>query len=201
MCLFPKRYPGQVILKSTRLRLAHSRRKSTASSISCADHPPSLPVTTQTERPQEVGLEKVTQPLPIHEPKNLGEFENTSLPPCDVTSEFPQTTSLPAALNPDVISEAPLPPPLPPPPPPLPTKEQSTQCSEKSSGPVKQDSMEKPTLLSTAAPSAHLFDSSQLVSAKKKLKKTGDLEGLQRRRGNSSFLFVDCNSLNMIIWK
>ncbi|XP_015282851.1 PREDICTED: junction-mediating and -regulatory protein [Gekko japonicus] len=184
---FKQRYPGQVILKSTRLRPAHSRRRSTASSISCADHPLSLPVTTQTdERPQEVGPEKVTQPLQIHEPKNLGESENTSLPPCGVTSEFSQTISLPAELNPDIISEAPLPPPLPPPPPPpLPTKEQSTQCSEKSSSPVKQDSMEKPTLMSTIAPSAHFFDSSQLVSAKKKLKKTGDLEGLQRRRVSS----------------
>ncbi|XP_077203429.1 junction-mediating and -regulatory protein [Paroedura picta] len=184
---FKQRYPGQVILKSTRLRLTHSRRKSAASSIPCDDHPLSLPVTTQTdERPQEVGPEKVAQPLQIHEAKNLGEFENTSLPPCGVTSEFPQTPPLPAELNPDVISEAPLPPPLPPPPPPpLPTKEQSTQCSEKSSSPVKQDSMEKPSLLSTIAPSAHFFDSSQLVSAKKKLKKTGDLEGLQRRRVSS----------------
>ena len=34
---------------------------------------------------------------------------------------------------------------------------------------------------SASAPSAHLFDSSQLVSARKKLKKTA--EGLQRRRG------------------
>ncbi|KAL8203773.1 UNVERIFIED_CONTAM: hypothetical protein K2H54_060854 [Gekko kuhli] len=184
---FKQRYPGQVILKSTRLRLAHSRRKSTASSISCADHPLSLPVTTQAdERPQEVGPEKVTQSLQIHEPKDLGESENTSLPPRGVISEFSQTISLPAELKPDVISEAPLPPPLPPPPPPpLPTKEQSTQCSEKSSSPVKQDSMEKPTLMSTIAPSAHFFDSSQLVSAKKKLKKTGDLEGLQRRRVSS----------------
>ncbi|XP_060091840.1 junction-mediating and -regulatory protein [Heteronotia binoei] len=183
---FKQRYPGQVILKSTRLRLAHSRRKSIASSVSSADHPLSLPITTQTdERPQEVGPEKVTQPLQIHEPKNLVEYEKTFLPPYDVTSEFSQTTSLPAELKPDVIGEAPLPPPLPPPPPPLPTKEQSTQCSEKTSSPVKQDSMEKPTLLSTIAPSAHFFDSSQLVSAKKKLKKTGDLEGLQRRRVSS----------------
>uniref|UniRef100_A0ACB8EQR6 Uncharacterized protein n=2 Tax=Sphaerodactylus townsendi TaxID=933632 RepID=A0ACB8EQR6_9SAUR len=184
---FKQRYPGQVILKSTRLRLAHSRKKSTASLIPSADHPLSLPVTTQTdERPQEVRPEKVVQPLQIHEPKNLGEIQNTSLPPCGVTSDFVQTTSLPAELHPGVGSEAPLPPPLPPPPPPpLPTKEQSTQCSEKSTSPIKQDSTEKPSLLSTIAPSAHFFDSSQLVSAKKKLKKTGDLEGFQRRRVSS----------------
>lgn len=36
---------------------------------------------------------------------------------------------------------------------------------------------------SASAPSAHLFDSSQLVSARKKLKKTA--EGLQRRRVSS----------------
>ncbi|KAK9408488.1 junction-mediating and -regulatory protein [Crotalus adamanteus] len=119
---FKQRYPGQVILKSTRLRLAHARRKTL------------------------------------------------------ISNEFHSNT----------ISEAPLPPPLPPPPPPpLPTKEESTQCSEKSTSPVKQSSAEKPAPLITIAPSAHFFDSSELVSAKKKLKKTGDIEGLQRRRVSS----------------
>ncbi|XP_053152535.1 junction-mediating and -regulatory protein [Hemicordylus capensis] len=188
---FKQRYPGQVTLKSTRLRLAHARRKSIASSTTCADHSLSLPVTTQMDkRPQDIGPEKVIQPLPIREPRSLGQLEDTVLPPCDITSEFSQITPLPTSisneLHSDIISDAPLPPPLPPPPPPplppLLTKEESTQCSEKSRSPVKQDSMEKPALL---VPSAHFFDSSQLVSAKKKLKKTGDIEGLQRRRVSS----------------
>ncbi|KAH0628000.1 hypothetical protein JD844_008640 [Phrynosoma platyrhinos] len=183
---FKQRYPGQVILKSTRLRLAHARRKSAACSTPCAEHSLSSPVTMQTDK---VGQEKLIQPLLIQEPKSLGQLEDTFLPPCGLTSEFSQTTSLPTLisdeLHPDAVQEAPLPPPPlpPPPPPPLPIKEESTQCADKSTSPIKQDSMEKPSL--TIAPSAHFFDSSQLVSAKKKLKKTGDLEGIQRRRVSS----------------
>ncbi|KAF7250210.1 Junction-mediating and -regulatory protein [Varanus komodoensis] len=186
---FKQRYPGQVILKSTRLRLAHARRKNAATSASCADHSLSSPVTMQVDR---VGQEKVIQPLHIQEPSSLGQLEDTFLPPCGVTTEFSQTTSLPTVvsneLHPDTVQETPLSLPLPlppPPPPPLPTKEEATQCSEKNSSPVKQESMEKPILPTTIAPSAHFFDSSQLVSAKKKLKKTGDIEGLQRRRVSS----------------
>uniref|UniRef100_G1KT19 Junction mediating and regulatory protein, p53 cofactor n=1 Tax=Anolis carolinensis TaxID=28377 RepID=G1KT19_ANOCA len=184
---FKQRYPGQVILKSTRLRLAHARKKSTACSTPCADQSLSSPVTMQTEN---LGEEKLIQPLLTQEPRSLGQLEDTFLPPCGLTSEFSQTTSLPMPVSnniqPDTVQEAPLPPPLPPPPPPpLPIKEESTQCADKSTSPIKQDSMEKPSLLNTIAPSAHFFDSSQLVSAKKKLKKTGDLEGMQRRRVSS----------------
>ncbi|XP_060617596.2 junction-mediating and -regulatory protein [Anolis sagrei] len=184
---FKQRYPGQVILKSTRLRLAHARKKSTACSTPCADQSPSSPVTTQTENLEQ---EKPIHPLLTQEPRSLGQLEDTSLPPCGLTSEFSQTTSLPTPdsnnVQPDTVQEAPLPPPLPPPPPPpLPIKEESTQCADKSTSPIKQDIMEKPSLLNTIAPSAHFFDSSQLVSAKKKLKKTGDLEGMQRRRVSS----------------
>lgn len=185
---FKQRYPGQVILKSTRLRLTHARRKSMASSTSCADHPLSLPVTTQMdESPPEKEPEKVIHPLPIQEPKSSEHLEDSLLPPCGFTSDLSQITTLPTPISnepqPETVDEKPLPPPLPPPPPPpLPTKEESTQCSEKMISPVTRDSLEKPGLL---VPSAHFFDSSQLVSAKKKLKKTGDIEGLQRRRVSS----------------
>lgn len=133
--------------------------------------------------------EKVTQPLQKQESRSLGQFEDIFRSPSGVMSEFSQTDSLPALISNEfhsnTISEAPFPPPLPPPPPPpLPTKEEYTQCSEKSISPVKQSNTEKPAPLITIAPSAHFFDSSELVSAKKKLKKTGDIEGLQRRRGN-----------------
>ncbi|XP_025030377.1 junction-mediating and -regulatory protein [Python bivittatus] len=184
---FKQRYPGQVILKSTRLRLAHARRKSTATSTTGLDHPPSSPVTTQTDNMEQ---EKVIQPLQKQESRSLGQLEDIFLSPSGITSEFSQTDSLPALISNEfhsnTVSEAPFPPPLPPPPPPpLPTKEESTQCSEKSISPVKQSNAEKPTPLITIAPTAHFFDSSQLVSAKKKLKKTGDMEGLQRRRVSS----------------
>ncbi|XP_034296952.1 junction-mediating and -regulatory protein [Pantherophis guttatus] len=184
---FKQRYPGQVILKSTRLRLTHARRKSTATSTSCLDHSPSSPVTTQTDNMEQ---EKVIQPFQKQESTSLGQFEDIFLSHSSVMSEFSQTDSLPALISTEfhsnTISEAPFPPPLPPPPPPpLPTKEESTQCSEKSTSPVKQSNAEKPAPLLTIAPSAHFFDSSELVSAKKKLKKTGDIEGLQRRRVSS----------------
>uniref|UniRef100_A0A8D0L9X6 Junction mediating and regulatory protein, p53 cofactor n=1 Tax=Sphenodon punctatus TaxID=8508 RepID=A0A8D0L9X6_SPHPU len=176
---FKQRYPGQVIFKSTRLRLAHARRKSTATSMPCLDQPRSLPVTTQTEeRAKDVESGKVTQPLQTQEPKSLPQLEDVSLPPDVVTSELSVTTSIPLTVSdkfhPDTVTVVPLPPPLPPPPPPPPLPHL----------PAKEDSV-KGLPQTTTVPSAHLFDSSQLVSAKKKLKKTGDIEGLQRRRVSS----------------
>ena len=72
------------------------------------------------------------------------------------------------------------PPPPPPPPPPLPVGQDSApETLEK--GLPQMEGSEKRIPKSASAPSAHLFDSSQLVSARKKLRKTA--EGLQRRRG------------------
>ncbi|XP_048705333.1 junction-mediating and -regulatory protein isoform X2 [Caretta caretta] len=187
---FKQRYPGQVILKSTRLRLAHARSSSTPSSVPYVDQPQSLPVTTQIQKKTEdVELGKVIQPLQTQEPRSLEQPEDSSLPPNGITSELSHHTTPPLLasneLQPDTVTVVPLPPPLPPPPPPpLPIKEDSTESFEKSDSPVKQESEDKGVPQSTTVPSAHLFDSSQLVSAKKKLKKT-DLEGLQRRRVSS----------------
>ncbi|CAM4558633.1 unnamed protein product [Lepidochelys olivacea] len=187
---FKQRYPGQVILKSTRLRLAHARSSSTPSSVPYVDQPQSLPVTTQIQKKTEdVELGKVIQPLQTQEPRSLEQPEDSSLPPNGITSELSHHTTPPLLasneLQPDTVTVVPLPPPLPPPPPPpLPIKEDSTESLEKSDSPVKQESEDKGVPQSTTVPSAHLFDSSQLVSAKKKLKKT-DLEGLQRRRVSS----------------
>ncbi|EPY79508.1 junction-mediating and -regulatory protein [Camelus ferus] len=97
-----KRYPGQVILKSTRLRLAHARRRSAASPVPCEGQ-------------------------------------------CDSLQD-----STPETLEKDLL---------------------------------RMEGTEKRIPKSASAPSAHLFDSSQLVSARKKLKKTA--EGLQRRRMSS----------------
>ncbi|XP_038257868.1 junction-mediating and -regulatory protein isoform X1 [Dermochelys coriacea] len=187
---FKQRYPGQVILKSTRLRLAHARSSSTPSSVPYVDQPQSLPVTTQIQKKTEdVELGKVIQPLQTQEPRSLDQLEDSLSPPSGIPSELSHHTALPllasTELQPDPVTVVPLPPPLPPPPPPpLPIKEDSTESLEKSDSPVKQESEDKGVPQSTTVPSAHLFDSSQLVSAKKKLKKT-DLEGLQRRRVSS----------------
>ncbi|XP_076217732.1 junction-mediating and -regulatory protein [Aptenodytes patagonicus] len=190
---FKQRYPGQVILKSTRLRLAHARRKCAASSVSCVNQPQSLPATIQIqEKSEEVELENAVQPLQVQESTSLEQLQDISLPPNGVTSELPYVSTSPLTgneLQPDTVTVVPLPPPLPPPPPPppppLPSKEDATKSLEKSDGFVKRQSEEKGVQHSSGVPPAHLFDSSQLVSAKKKLKKTGDLEGLQRRRVSS----------------
>ncbi|XP_026504914.1 junction-mediating and -regulatory protein [Terrapene carolina triunguis] len=190
---FKQRYPGQVILKSTRLRLAHARSSSTPSSVPCVDQPQSLPVTTQIQKKtEEVESGKVIQPFQTQEPRSLEQLEDSLLPPNGITSELSHHATPPLLasneLQPDTVTVVPLlpplPPPPPPPPPPLPIKEDSTESLEKSDSPVKQESEDTGVPQSTTVPSAHLFDSSQLVSAKKKLKKT-DLEGLQRRRVSS----------------
>ncbi|XP_039565602.1 junction-mediating and -regulatory protein [Passer montanus] len=188
---FKQRYPGQVILKSTRLRLAHARRKCAASSVPCVEQPQSLPATIQIQdKSEEVELEKAVQPLQVQESTSLKQLQDVSLPPNGVTSELPRVSTSPLTsdqLQPETATGVQLPPPLPPPPPPppLPSKEDATKSLEKSDSFVKRQSVEKGVQHSSGVPPAHLFDSSQLVSAKKKLKKTGDLEGLQRRRVSS----------------
>lgn len=160
--------------------------------MSCVDQPQSLPATIQVqEKSEEVELENAVQPLQVQESTSLEELQDISLPPNSVTSELPHVSTSPVTSNelqPETVTVVPLPPPLPPPPPPLPpplpSKEDVTKYLEKSDSFVKRPSEEKGVQHSSGVPPAHLFDSSQLVSAKKKLKKTGDLEGLQRRRGN-----------------
>lgn len=155
------------------------------------EQPQSLPATIQTpEKSGEVELEKAVQPLQVQEPTSLKQLQDVSLPPNGVTSELPSVSTSPLTsdqLQPETATgeqlPPPLPPPPPPPPPPLPSKEDATKSLEKSDSFTKRQSVEKGVQHSSGVPPAHLFDSSQLVSAKKKLKKTGDLEGLQRRRG------------------
>nr|XP_008535408.1 PREDICTED: junction-mediating and -regulatory protein [Equus przewalskii] len=206
---FKQRYPGQVILKSTRLRLAHARSSSTASPGPCEDQcdslPGALPVEEKREEAEErgakLGPSQTTEPqsLPQLEDTSLAQLEATSLPLSGLTSELPPTGSLPLLnnidLEPGSATIDPLPPPLPPtpppppppppppsPPPPLPVaKDNTLETLEK--GLPRMEGNEKRIPKSASAPSAHLFDSSQLVSARKKLKKTA--EGLQRRRVSS----------------
>uniref|UniRef100_A0A672TGQ9 WH2 domain-containing protein n=1 Tax=Strigops habroptila TaxID=2489341 RepID=A0A672TGQ9_STRHB len=186
-------YPGQVMLKSTKLQLAHARRKCATSSVFCVDQPYSLPATIQTqEKSEEVELENAVQPLQVQEPTSLEQLQDISLLPNGITSELPHVSISPLTSNefqPETVTIVPLPPPLPPPPPPLlpplPSKEDDTKSLEKSDSFVKHQSEEKGVQHSSSVPIAHLFDSTQLVSAKKKLKKTSDLEGLHRRRVSS----------------
>lgn len=141
--------------------------------------------------------ENAVQPLQVQEFTSLEQLRDTPLLPDVLNSELPPVSTSPLTSNevePEIVTVVPLPPPLPPPPPPpppLPSKEDATaKPLEKSDSFVKRQSEEKGVQHSSGVPPAYLFDSSQLVSAKKKLKKTGDLEGLQRRRGNVTFLYI-----------
>uniref|UniRef100_A0A8C6ZXA5 Junction mediating and regulatory protein, p53 cofactor n=1 Tax=Nothoprocta perdicaria TaxID=30464 RepID=A0A8C6ZXA5_NOTPE len=149
------RYPGQVILKSTRLRLAHARRKCAGSSIPAVDQPQSLPAAIQTqEKSEEVELESPVQPLQPQEPRSLEQLPDILLPPNGVTSELPRAGTSPLPLPP------PLPPPPPPPPPPLPSKEEGSKSPEKTESLVKRQSEEKGVQHSPGGPAAHLLDMS-----------------------------------------
>ncbi|XP_066237790.1 junction-mediating and -regulatory protein isoform X2 [Saccopteryx leptura] len=205
---FKQRYPGQVILKSTRLRLAHARRRSAPSPVPGEDQCGAAAGALQGEEDSEEvedGRVRLGSPQTA-EAQSLGQLEETSLlqleatslPLSDVTSQLPPTVSLSLLNNTDLepgsVTTDPLPPPLPPtpppppplppppPPPPLPVaKDNSPETLEK--GLAGTEGSEKRIPESASAPSARLFDSSQLVSARKKLKKTA--EGLQRRRVSS----------------
>ncbi|EGW08453.1 Junction-mediating and -regulatory protein [Cricetulus griseus] len=206
---FKQRYPGQVTLKSTRLRAAHARR-SPASPVPCDQQCASLAGVLQGEEKTEVGEERsklesseTARPQSlVHLEDTLSvQLEATSLPPNAVTSELPPPSSLPLLtsndLKPCSATVDPPPPPLPPtppPPPPLPPPPPPPLPVAKDNGATtNSETLEKDTLRkegsekripkSASAPSAQLFDSSQLVSARKKLRKTA--EGLQRRRVSS----------------
>lgn len=102
---FKQRYPGQVILKSTRLRVAHSRRKSTASPVPCEEQCHSLPTVLQGQEKTEVGGGgSQLGPSQTAEPQSLvqledtssEQLESTSLPPrAVVSSELPPPQSAP----------------------------------------------------------------------------------------------------------
>lgn len=207
---FKQRYPGQVILKSTRLRAAHSRRKSTASPVPCEEQCDSLPAVLQGEGKTEagegrgqLGSSQTAEPRSLVQLADTSsvQLESTSLPPRAVTSERPPPESAPLLTNSDPercsVTIDPLPPPLPPtpppPPPPPPPPAPPLPVAKDSGATTPAETLEKDALRtecggkgipkSASAPTAHLFDSSQLLSARRKLRKTA--EGLQRRRVSS----------------
>ncbi|KAM5264707.1 junction-mediating and -regulatory protein [Ctenodactylus gundi] len=191
---FKQRYPGQVILKSTRSRLAHTRRKSAASAVPQEAPCDSAPGVLQVEPAAEVAeghTATATQPLSPAQPAQPPQPEAASPPLSGAAVELPAPISLPLLKSGDpgacLGTTDPLPPPLPPPPPPLPPPplplDSAATMEALEQGPLQKEESEKRIPKSASAPSAHLFDSSQLVSARKKLRKTA--EGLQRRRVSS----------------
>lgn len=179
-----QRYPGQVILKSTRLRVAHTRRR---------ERERSMEMSTVTER--EECIQTQAQPLCLStsvqtDPSSTLTTQpvtasKASLPLLPVPSPADSSCS-PCSLSSLLSSPiSPLPPP--PPPPPLPSREKLSP-SEKS-GCHRQKSEAKSTaderLLSPLGPFIpRFFDSSQLLSARKKLRKTPEFD--THRKGNKT---------------
>ncbi|XP_023561817.1 junction-mediating and -regulatory protein isoform X2 [Octodon degus] len=199
--MFKQKYPGQVILKSTRLRPVYAKRRSAVSPGPREDQCDSVSGPLQGEPTQPEGGCDQPGPLQPAAPQELQSFaqledsslvqlEAMSLPLSGATSEPPPTASLPlldsSDLRPRSVTAHPLLPPVPPPPPPPPApplpvaKDSAVTAETLETGLPRKERTEKRIPKSASAPSAHLFDSSQLLSARRKLRKTA--ESLQRRR-------------------
>lgn len=180
---FKQRYPGQVILKSTRLRVSHTRRRDRGRSVEmsnisereesvdsrCQRQPLCLSTSVQTDPSSTL----TTQPVTVL---------TASLPPLPVPSPADSSCS-PCSLS-SLLGSPVSPPPPPPPPPPLPAKEElSPSASPGRQGRrVEGKSSAEELSLSPLGPFIpRFFDSSQLVSARKKLRKTPEFDSHSRR--------------------
>ncbi|XP_062867051.1 junction-mediating and -regulatory protein isoform X2 [Trichomycterus rosablanca] len=178
---FKQRYPGQVTLKSTRLRLAYARKKNGAAQ-------PCAPTKAEPPQTQAASVQTDDAPAPLKDSADLQRPDGfASLPPTvPPVQETLGPASLPTLLDSSTspISPPP-PPPLPPPPPPPPPSLEDTpeqgQGEGQTGSPVHQTKAESPLGPFTA----RYFDSSQLVNARKKLRKTSSLESSQWRRASS----------------
>ncbi|MED6283881.1 hypothetical protein CHARACLAT_013578 [Characodon lateralis] len=176
-------YPGQVTLRSSRLRLTqtHSGRRA-------GQQPSTQAVSVQTDSISD--LPELSAPPP----PDVYSWDSASLPPIDLKSveALPSFLSLPPlSSSPSVLSMGPPaapPPPPPPPPPPLPPPlPQSLHPTEnQTTSPTKQQKCESEcTSLPLAPFSPRFFDSSQLLTARKKLRKTASLDSSQWRKASS----------------
>ncbi|XP_068608747.1 junction-mediating and -regulatory protein [Brachionichthys hirsutus] len=161
-----QRYPGQVTLKSSRLRLSQSqgwRRAGQTDLVSDLSAPPPAP-------PPPDACDSVSLPT-VH---------LQSLPPS------PPFLSLPPPSAQSVRSLG-LPPPLPPPPPPPPPTEDQQQVEGRATAPpARQHGRPSDSAPLPLAPfSPRFFDSSQLLTARKKLRKTASLDSTPWRRATS----------------
>ncbi|XP_033828280.1 junction-mediating and -regulatory protein-like [Periophthalmus magnuspinnatus] len=164
---FKQRYPGQVILKSTRLRVSHSRRRDRGRIESSKDEAEPLYQSTSVQ----------TDPSPTLTTQPVSSL-TTCLPlvpvPCSVDS-----SCSPCSLSSLLASPISVPPPPPPPPPPA-----KDETSSSPSPGLREKSTHSDTEDSSLSPIGpfvpRFFDSSQLVSARKKLRKT-EFETQSRR--------------------
>lgn len=168
-----------MILKSTRLRLTHARRRDHGRSTEMAGvkedgvdsvcvqlqgQPLCLSTSVQTEPTSTLTSQPATSraaslpPLPAPSPADC------SCSPCSLTSLLGSPIS---------------PPPPPPPPPPLPIKEDVSPTAAPAQRGKKAAEDVPLSPLGPFIP--RFFDSSQLVSARKKLRKTPEFDSTSRR--------------------
>lgn len=209
LCTFLQRYPGQVILKSTRLRSSHTRRRDHGRNVQmggakedCVDaarvqlQGPPLCLSTSVQTEPSTTL--TTQPVTSH---------TASLPPLPVPSPADSSCS-PCSLS-SLLGSPISPPPPPPPPPPLPIREDVSPAVKPpqwgKKGERKNAAEDVP--LSPLGPFIpRFFDSSQLVSARKKLRKTPEFDSSSRRgkgsvlgKGNSVTLLA-CDFIKRLVF-
>ncbi|KAM6965217.1 junction-mediating and -regulatory protein-like [Aplochiton taeniatus] len=180
---FKKRYPGQVILKSIRLRVAHSRRRERGGSGGAAREEAGT-----AEQPQCLSTSVQTDPCPTPTlTSGLTQQPITALPPSlPPVAASGSTGSSPSSSCslPLVHGSSPRPPPPPPPPPP-PQEEPSPTASPARQGERGETGEKAQAHLSPLGPFVpRFFDSSQLLSARKKLRKTSELEAHSRRESS-----------------
>lgn len=177
---FKQRFPGQVTLKSSRLLMSHSHsRKKTISSspLSPAGRPETLAASVQTDT---ADLSELSAP-----PSDACGHQSVSL---TLLGGATGPLSAPSSLTPLSALPSSAPPPPPPPPPPPSLEDLSSEGGERAhpTSPVRQSKAGSDSDPLPLAPfSPRFFDSSQLQTARKKLKKTASLDSSQWRRASS----------------
>ncbi|XP_077398643.1 junction-mediating and -regulatory protein [Vanacampus margaritifer] len=159
-----QRYPGHVTLKSSRLRQLQTRRR--------AGQPPCTQATGVQTDSIASDLPELWAPPPGDACESLPAIHLDEL---DSSSPF---LSLPTS----VLTLDGAPPPPPPPPPPLPPPPAPSISVEPRPALPRES---KPAALPLAPISPRFFDSSQLLTARKKLRKTSAEDATQWRRASS----------------
>lgn len=180
-------YPGQVTLKSSRLRLSHPNGRRRA-----GQQPSTQAASVQTDSISD--LPELSAPPPPPDACNTVSLPTIDLGGMDSPPSFLSLPPLP--VSPSVLSlgtpppppPPPLPPPPPPPPPPSFSEEPRGEGKGPSSPPRRPAQESEPTSLPLAPFSPRFFDSSQLLTARKKLRKTASLDSSQWRRGEEDAL-------------
>lgn len=192
-----QRYPGQVILKSTRLRASHGRRRDRGRGSDGGDErePPAADGSTRGRSPPlRLSTSVQTEPSSTLTTQPLASRLPAALPPLPLPAPSPADSSCsPCSLS-SLLGSPVSPPPPPPPPPPLPPKEELSPVGggtgrqlQKSEG--RSAPEEEPATLSPLGPFIpRFFDSSQLVSARKRLRKTPEFSSSGRRGNIAKFM-------------